>query len=168
MTIFRPHIAGLTAALLPVVVLAGIISAGCGSEFPSDPAGLLLAPGDFQGVSVSVSSASEEQSLDGPSALVELEGPDFRVLQSLVLFETREQALSALDGIRGDLVSRGETGPGEREASGVFKDRLGQEDAASLFFIENNGLVRLTVTGHDRERRLSRLADVAREKLLGG
>ena len=117
---------------------------------------------------MSVASSSEQESLDGPSALVELEGPDFRVLQSLVLFEDREQSLSALDAIRADLVSRGETGPGEREASGVFNDRIGNEDAAGLFFIERNGLVRLAVSGPDRERRLSEIADLARSKLSDG
>ena len=100
-------------------------------------------------------SLTEEQSLDGPSAQVELQGDGFRVVQSLILFEDRETALSALDGIRADLVSRGETGPGQPEASGVFEHMLGNEDASSLFFIENNGLVRLTVTGPDREARLS-------------
>ena len=113
-------------------------------------------------------SLTEEQSLDGPSAQVKLQGAGFQVVQSLVLFENREAALSALDGIRADLVSRGETGPGQPEASGVFEHKLGNEDAASLFFIENNGLVRLTVTGPDREARLSELAVVARDKLNGG
>ena len=103
--------------------------------------------------------------MDGPSAQAELQGPGFRVLQSLVMFGNREQALAALDGIRADLVSRGEAGPGQREASGVFKDHLGNEEAASLFFIEDNSLVRLTVTGPDREARLSELADIARNKI---
>ena len=155
-------------ALLPLLLLSGLLTAGCTSEIAADPESLLLAPEDFGGTSVSVVSTSEEQSLDGPSALVELEGPDFRVLQSLVLFENREQALSALDAIRADLVSRRETGPGEPEASGVFKDRLGDEEAAGLFFIERNGLVRLAVTGLDREDRLAKLSDRARAKLSDG
>ena len=116
---------------------------------------------------VSVVSLTEEQSLDGPSAQVKLQGAGFQVVQSLVLFENREVALSALDGIRADLVSRGETGPGQPEASGVFEHKLGNEEAASLFFIENNGLVRLTVTGPSRDTRLAELADVARDKLNG-
>ena len=129
---------------------------------------LLLEPEDFAGTDVNVLSISEEQSLDGPSAQVELRGSGIRVLQSLVLFESRELALSALDGIRSDLVSRGETGPGETEASGVFAHSLGDEEAASLFFIESNGLVRLSVTGPDRDQRLKELAAVARAKLAGG
>ena len=116
-------------------------------------------------MSVSVLTTSEEQSLDGPSALVELQGPEFRVLQSIVLFDTREDALTALDGIRADLVSRGETGPGGAEASGIFEHSLGTEDAASLFFIEENALVRMTATGQDRQRRLLELADAARDKI---
>lgn len=150
-------------------VLCLTLLAACASEMPREPQELLLAPEDFPGAAVSVLATSEHQSPDGvPSAQVELQGSGFRVLHSLVLFETREAALSALDGIRADLVSRGETGPGEPESSGIFEHKLGNEDAASLFFIENNGLVRLTVTGPDREARLSEFAAAARRKLSGG
>ena len=145
-----------------------VLLAGCDSAISADPRDLLLAPDDMPSAGFSVVSLTEEESLDGSSAQVELQGTGFRVVQSLVLFENREEALSALDGIRADLVSRGETGPGQPEASGVFKHKLGNEDAASLFFIENNGLVRLTVTGPDREAKLSELAAVARDKLSGG
>ena len=148
-------------------VLCLALSAGCGPETSANPRELLLAPSDFHDQSVSVLSVFEEESLDGPSAQVELQGPGFRVLQSLVMFGNREQALTALDGIRADLVSRGEAGPGKREASGVFSHMLGDESAASVFFIENNGLVRLTATGPDRETLLSELADIARNKLAG-
>ena len=145
--------------------LAVALLAGCDSAISAEPRDLLLAPDDVPSAGVSVVSLTEEQSLDGPSAQVKLQGAGFQVVQSLVLFENREVALSALDGIRADLVSRGETGPGQPEASGVFEHKLGNEEAASLFFIENNGLVRLTVTGPDRKARLSELADVARDKL---
>ena len=148
--------------------LAIVLLAGCDSAISAEPRHLLLAPEDMRDPGVSVVSLNEEQSLDGPSAQVELQGPGFRVVQSVILFEDREAALSALDGIRADLVSRGETGPGEPEASGVFEHKLGDEDAASLFFIENNGLVRLTVTGPDRDDRIAELADVARDKLGSG
>ena len=161
----RRHPAALVFSLS---ALFALLAAGCGPETPANPRELLLAPGDFHGQSVSVLSVSEEESLDGPSAQVELQGPGFRVLQSLVMFGNREQALAALDGIRADLVSQGETGPGKPEASGVFEHMLGDEAAASLFFIENNSLVRLTVTGLNRETRLSELADIARNKLAGG
>ncbi len=116
---------------------------------------------------LTVVSESEEQS-EAPSALIELQGPGFRVLQSVVLFESRELALSALDGIRSDLVSLGEAGPGGVETSGVLQHTLGREEASSLFFIESRALVRLTVTGPDRQQRLEELAEVARNKLEGG
>ena len=138
------------ARLLALGIFAALLLVACNSEVTGEPGNLLLSPDDFSGVSVSVASASEQESLDGPSAQVELEGPDFRVLQSLLIFETEEAALAALDAIRADLVSRGETGPGERQTSGVFNDRIGVEDAASLFFIERNALVRLTVSGPER------------------
>ena len=145
-----------------------VLLAACGQRNISDPGNLLLAPEDFPGIAVSVLAMSGEQSLDRPSALVELQGPGFRVLQTLVVFQSREHALAALDGIRADLVSRGEAGLGEVEASGIFEHPLGEDEAASLFFIESNGLVRLTVTGPDRRRQLAELADVARKKLSDG
>ena len=150
------------------VVLCLILLTGCGSQAITNPRDLLLAPEDFQTGGVSVTSLTEEQSLDGPSAQVELQGDGFRVVQSLVVFETREAALAALDGIRADLVSRGETGPGGVETSGILEHRLGNEEAASLFFIEANGLVRLTVTGPDRARQLEEWAALARKKISGG
>ena len=153
---------------LCLTFLAIVLLAGCDSAITAEPRDLLLAPEDMRSPGFSVVSLNEEQSLDGPSAQVELQGPGFRVVQSLVIFENREAALSALDGIRADLVSRGETGPGEPESSGIFEHKLGNEDAASLFFIENNGLVRLTVTGPDRDRQLAELAAAARRKLSGG
>ena len=159
----RARVRAFPVGLLAVLCFPVLM--GCGSQRLENPAELLLEPDDFPGVAVSVVSVSEEQSLDGPSVQVEFQGPGYRVLQTLLLFESREQALSALDGIRADLVSRGETGPGEREASGFFRHPLGEEEAASLIFIESNGLVRLTVTGPDRERRLAELAAISREKL---
>ena len=99
---------------------------------------------------------------------MELQGPGFRVMQSIVLFESRELALSALDGIRSDLVNRGETGPGGVETSGVLEHNLGSEEASSLFLIEGQALVRLTVTGPDRQQLLDQLADITRSKLEGG
>ena len=158
-------------ALLPariLTVLCLVLLAACGPRELANPSSLLLAPEDFPNISVSVLTTSAEQSQDGPSALVELQGPEFRVLQSIVLFDTRERALAALDGIRADLVSRGEAEPGGVEASGIFEHPLGEEDASSLFFLENNGLVRLTVTGINREGRLAELADIARNKLGDG
>lgn len=151
-----------------LLALLSTLLAACGSEIESSPGELLLSPEDVPHLQLAVVSESEEESEEGPSALIEMQGPGFRVLQSVLLFESRELALSALDGIRGDLVSRGQTGPGAPEASGVLQHTLGGEEAASLFFIEENGLVRLTVTGEERGQLLEELAAVAREKLEGG
>ena len=160
----------LTKASIAVSLLLGlcILLAGCGSEASAEPRGLLLAPEDFQMGDVSVTSLTEEQSLDGPSAQVELQGPGFRVVQSLVIFETREGALAALDGIRADLANQGKAEPGGKESSGVLEHRLGAEDAGSVFFIEGSSLVRLTVTGPDRARLVEEWAKLARSKISGG
>ncbi len=158
----------LASLVLPVLILLGILLAGCSSNTSTNPVELLLSPEDVPGMQLTVVSESEEQSEEGPSALVEMEGPGFRVLQSVLLFESRELALSALDGIRGDLVSLGETGPGGVETSGVLQHTLGTEKASSLFLIEENALTRLTVTGPERDEFLEQLAELAREKLDGG
>ena len=158
------------APLLALLVACGLAAAAaaCGPEISTEPRDLLLTPGDFQDVGVSVLSLTEEQSLDGPSAQVDLQGPGYRVVQSIVLYENRDKALAALDGIRADLVRRGEAGPGAAGSSGVLEHLLGLEEAASLFFIEHRALVRMTVSGDGREERLSELADAARKKLSEG
>ena len=157
-----------TCAFLTAAALLAALLGGCGSEAPSDPQDLLLSSGDVPGMQLTAVSASQEESVEGPSALVELQGPGFRVLQSVVLFESRELALSALDGIRSDLVNRGDTEPGGMETSGILEHTLGSEEASSLFLIEGRALVRLTVTGPERQRLLHDLADIARSKLEGG
>lgn len=154
--------------LLASGVLLSLLLAACGPETPANPGDLLLSPGDVSGIQLTVISQSQEQSGEGPSALVELQGPGFRVLQSVVLFESRELSLAALDGIRGDLSSQGEAGPGGVETSGVLEHSLGQDEASSVFFIEDRALVRLTVTGPERLQRLEELAAIARNKLEGG
>ena len=163
-----PHLILRACAFLGSILIVVVFAVGCGSEISSDPRELLLAPADVSGMQLTVVSQSEEESEQGQSALVELQGTGFRVLQSVVLFADREAALAALDGVRGDLVSRGETGPGGMEASGVLEHSLGQDEASSLFFIEDRALVRLTVTGPERQQHLTELAEVARNKLKGG
>ena len=148
--------------------IAVLLVAACGSETPSDPRELLLSPADIPGMGLKVVAESEEQSVEGPSALVELQGRDFRVLQTVVLFETRELALSALDGIRSDLVNRGEAGPGGVETSGILEHTLGPDEASSQFLIEDRALLRLTVTGPDRLQLLEQLAEATRNKLTDG
>ena len=160
-----PHLLIRACTFLTAMLVIATLAAGCGSDISSDPRDLLLSPDDVPGMQLNIVSVSEEASEEGPSALVELQGPGFRVLQSIVLFENRELALSALDGIRSDLVSRGETEPGGVETSGVLEHTLGSEEASSLFLIEDRALVRLTVTGPERQQLLDQLADAAREKL---
>ena len=159
----------IRAALIPAsAVLLALLIAACGPETPANPGDLLLSPGDLSDMQLTVISQSEEQSGEGPSALVQLQGPGFRVLQSVVLFDSRELALAALDSIRGDLASRGEAGPGGVETSGVLEHNLGQDEASSVFFIEDRALVRLTVTGPKRLQLLEEMAAIARNKLEGG
>lgn len=163
MTASRIVIPALASSLLVCLLLIA-----CGSDISGEPRDLLMAPSDFPGGGVTVISLSEEQSLDGPSAQVELQGPDFRVVQSLILYENREMSLAALDGIRADLVNQGQTDPGGVETTGVFQHMLGTDEAVSVFFIEGRGLVRLTATGPGMRDRLDTLGILAREKLAEG
>ena len=160
----RPTRPAASLSLVVLVVLA-LSMGGCGAGTETSPRELLLSQEDFPEVQLTVLSESEAMSGEGPTALVELQGPGFRVLQSVLLFENRERALAALDGIRGDLISTAGTDPGGVERSDVLQHTLGEEAAASLFFIEDNGLVRLTVTGPERGQLLEELAEIAREKL---
>ena len=150
---------------MAMALTLALLLAGCGSSTEASPKELLLSPQDVSGMQLTVISESESDSTQGPTAIIELQGPGFRVLQSIILFESRESALSALDGIRGDLVSTAGTGPGGVESSGVLEHTLGEEQAASLFLIEDNGLMRLTATGPQRGQLLEELAEIAREKL---
>ena len=149
-----------------VLICAVVLLAACSSD-PLPPKDLLLGQDDFPGQAVTETSRETgETSLEEPAVQVELSAPDFNLLESLVLFEVEELALTILSGIKQDQISQGVTATpvdGFEDNTGVLEDRLSGEDASTVFFVEGRALVRITVTGSGRER-VWEIAGLARDK----
>jgi len=132
---------------------------------------LLLGPDDFPDTAVVETSREDGlTNLDEPAVQVELSSPEFELLESLVLFENEDIALTILAGIKQDQVARGVTAEpvaGFKDNSGVMSERLNGEDASTVFFVEGRALVRLTVSGNGREEMVWAFARLARDKSGG-
>ena len=102
-------------------------------------------------------------------AQVELDGPDFKLNQSVVLFATGEQALSVLEGIKLDQETQGiKTTPDTgqfQDSSGVLVETRGDKEILSLFFVEGRALVRVTLVGANAGVLLAKYAELARLKV---
>ena len=147
-----------------------ILSACSGDSTPLVSLDLLLGPEDFPGLAVTATSPELVfATTDAQAAVqVELTGPGFKVLESLVLFETRDQALGILAGIKQDMAALG-TGAapvdGFQDISGINeKSNLGGDPASTLFFVEGKALVRLTVAGPEWRLRIMELFETAKNK----
>ena len=150
--------------------LFAISLVGC-SKNPAPPSDLLLAPNDFPTVSI-VEIAKEPgiTNKDEPAVQVELKAPGFTVLESLVLFESKELALSILAGINQDHAVLGIVSPSDEEfddSSGILTEHLDGETAASVFFVEGRALVKITVSGNNGVGSIWEIARRAREKVKG-
>ena len=137
------------------------------------PADRLLGPEDFPGVSVTVTDQETAQATvsDAASATavqVVISGPGWKFLQSMVIFDSAESARNVLAGIKEDMAALGfEARPaaGFQEISGTDPtSNLEGEPASTLFFVEANVLVRLTVSGVERQSLIMELAEKARAK----
>ncbi|MCH7736817.1 MAG: hypothetical protein IH872_05380 [Chloroflexi bacterium] len=152
---------------MALVSLFAVLLAACSGD-PAPPRDLLLGPEDFPGQGVTETSRETgETNQDEPAVQVELSSPDFTVLESLVLFESEELALTILSGIKQDQISQGvDAHPveGFEDISGVLGEQLHGEDASTLFFVEGRALVRITLTGAGRAERVWEIARLAREK----
>ena len=162
----------ITKRLLPMALAAlfAVLLAACSGDL-SAPRDLLLGPDDFPDTAV-VETSREDGStnLDEPAVQVELSSPEFGLLESLVLFENEDIALSILAGIKQDQVARGVTAEpvaGFKDNSGVMSEQLNGEDALTVFFVEGRALVRLTLSGNGRDEMVWALARLAREKSGG-
>lgn len=155
--------------LLPIALLSfgAVLLAACSGD-PTPPQQLLLGPGDFPGQSVTESSRETgETSLNEPAVQVELSGPDFMLLESLVLFESENLAMSLLNGIKQDQLAQGVTSQpmeGFEENSGVIDDQLHGDAASTVFFVQGRALVRITLTGAGRKEMIWEIARLARDK----
>ena len=155
---------------IALMLLFAVLLAACSSD-PTPPRDLLLGPGDFPGQAVTETSRETgETSLYEPAVQVELSGPDFTLLESLVLFESGHLALTILGEIKRDQTAQGVTAQpvdGFDDNSGVIGDQLHGDDAATLFFVQGRALVRITLTGDGRTERVWEIARLARDKSGG-
>ena len=169
----EPHF-GITPVLhhrrlIPTVLLAlfAVLLAACssGSTAPRD---LLLGPEDFPGQEVTETSRENgETSQFEPAVQVELNSPDFTMLESLVLFDSNHLALTILGGIKQDQIAQGVTAQpveGFEDNSGVLVEQLHGQPASTLFFVEGRALVRITLSGSAQAERVWEIARLAREK----
>ena len=146
-----------------------ILTACSGDSAPQVPLDLLLGSEDFPGLAVTATDGEAGETTDAePAVQVELTGPGFKVLESLVLFETKDQALGILAGIKQDMAALGtKAAPvdGFQDISGIdANSSLDGEPASTLFFVEDRALVRLTVAGPDWQARIIELSETARDK----
>ena len=155
---------------IAMVALFAVLLAACSGD-PTSPRDLLLGPDDFPDSAPSETSREGgSTNLDEPAVQVELKSPEFSLLESLVLFENEDIALTILAGIKQDQVARGVTAApveGFKDNSGVMSEQLNGEDASTVFFVEGRALVRLTLSGDARHEMVWAFARLAREKSGG-
>ena len=168
----RPRNRGIARSVAWSACLVFLSLAACSTGQPrvSD---LLLSPEDFPGMAVKRTAFQVNETADGELAgQVELSGPGFTLMQSLVLFKTQEAALSMLAGIKVDQIGQGVTAPQEKgrfaDVSGVLHEARGGDGASSLFFVQRRAFVRITLSGPERLRLLFPYAEKARVKADGG
>ena len=152
---------------LAILSLSAVLLAACSGD-RKPPSELLLGPGDFRGGAITETARETgETFLDEPAVQVELSGPDFTLLESLVLFDAEHLALSILDRIKQDQTAQGVTAQpveGFDDISGVISDQLHGDEASTLFFVQGRALVRITLTGAGRAERVWEIARLARDK----
>ncbi len=147
-----------------------LILTACSGDSTPLVSPVLLGPEDFPSLAVTATSPELVYTrLEAQAAVqVELTGTGFKVLESIVLFETKDQAFGILAGIKQDMAALGtETAvvDGFQDISGIDENtRLDGEPASTLFFVEERALVRLTVAGPEWQARILELADKARDK----
>ena len=152
------------------IVLFSISLVACSSD-PIPPVDLLLASEDFP-TEVIIEIAKEPAATNNaePAVQVELKGPGFTILESLVLFETRELALAILAGIKQDHAALGivsSSAAGFDDSSRIIVEHLDGEQASTVFFVEGRALVKVTVRGDNEVASVWEIARRAREKVEG-
>lgn len=164
MRLFTRTVLGVTLILMLTAVL------GCSNSQSETLTRMLLSADDFPTLNLSTKGV-EIGDTTGPMAAgqVGLEGPDIKILESIVLFDAKEPALEILDGIKRDLIAQGASSPdveGFQGISGVdTTTALNGAPASTLFFVEGTSLVRITVTGGSGISRILEFAETARNKV---
>lgn len=158
---------GVHQAAVTALGLAALVSAvSCGGGSVGD---LLLGPGDFPGLTVTERVSQVTETAQGQeTAQVEIEGPDFLLSESLVVFESKEAARSVLIGIKEDQSAQG-IPPADIEkfedVSGILSEVRDGQESLSIFFVQGRTLVRVTVSGPNRRALLPLYAEKAKAKI---
>ena len=161
---------GPSLITLLIIALSTIAIAAC-SNYPSSPSALLLTSDDFP--TEAVTEITKEPGItnnDEPAVQVELKAPGFTIIESLVLFETREWALAILAGINQDHAALGivpVSKEGFDDSSGIIVEHLDGEKASTVFFVEGRSLVKITVKGDNGVASIWEIARRARKKAEG-
>ena len=149
------------ATLLPISLTACLSGA-------TPPRDLLLDSSDFPNVHVTeIVQETGTTNEDEPAVQVKLRAPDFTVLESLVLFETRDLALGILAGIKQDQTIQGVVAfpiEGFQDNTGIMGEHLNGEEASTVFFVEGRALVRISVQGEKGVENIWEIARRARIK----
>jgi hypothetical protein len=150
-----------------LIILVAVVLAGC-SGGSTPPRELLLSPDDFpdQVVTETIQEI-EDSNLSEAAVLVELKGSEFTLLESLVLFESKEVAAKVLAEIKQDQLAQyvdAHPQNGFADNSGIMAESLNGEEGSTLFFIEGAALVRVTLSGRNHADRIWGFARLAREK----
>ena len=162
------HRRGRLAALPGSMAVALILLLAACSSGQREIRDLLLGPGDFTPLAVVETSFQVAETTDGqPAGQVTLSGPGFELLQSLVMFETNGEARAVLAGIKEDQAAQGTspTASGRfQDVSGVLNEARGGEATSTLFFVQGRALVRVSLSGPNRQQLLLDYAEKARSK----
>ena len=150
-----------------LIILVAVVLAGC-SGGSTPPRELLLSPDDFpdQVVTETIQEI-DDSNLSEAAVLVELNGSEFTLLESLVLFESKEVAAKILAEIKQDQLAQGVDAHPENgfdDNSGIMAESLRGEDASTLFFVKGRALVRITLSGENHAGKVWEMARMARKK----
>ena len=170
----NPVISVINSRLFPgrsiqvgLIILVAVVLAGC-SGGSTPPRELLLSPDDFPDQVVTETPQEiEDSNLSEAAVLVELNGSEFTLLESLVLFESKEVAAKILAEIKQDQLAQGVDAHPENgfdDNSGIMAEALNSEEGSTLFFVEGVALVRVTLSGRNHADRIWGFARLAREK----
>lgn len=138
---------------------------------PIDPEKFLLAPQDFPDTGFKeVRRPGQRETRNGGQAVqVVLERESARLIQSVVVFPSDGAAQQALEALRygegGQAGEPAQHAPRYGEDSLVITGRKGDEGAVSVVFRRRRVFVRLTLTGTNDIRTMSRYAQRADEKV---
>ena len=155
---------------ISLFTLFAISMAACSNE-STPPSDLLLDSNDFPEMNITeISRGVGSTDSERPAVQVELRANGFTILESLVVFENKDLALSILTSIKQDQTGQGVGSvpvEGFDDNSGVMVEHLDDDEKSTVFFVEGRVLVRITVSGEEAIESIWEIASRAREKSEG-